>query len=48
MAVKTLENVTEAREVLLALERAMKAVPVQKRQALLNVLWDVDTNAGSD
>jgi hypothetical protein len=33
---------------LLALERAMKAVLVEKRQALLNVVCDVDANAGGD
>ena len=27
---------------------AMKAVLVEKRQALLNVMCDVDTNAGGD
>ena len=42
------ERVTEARQVLPALERAMKAVLVEKRQALLNVVCDVDTNAGGD
>ena len=42
------ERVTEAREVLPALERAMKAVLVEKRQALLNVVCDVDANAGGD
>ena len=42
------ERVTEAREVLPALERAMKVVLVEKRQALLNVVCDVDTNAGGD
>jgi hypothetical protein len=31
-----------------ALERAMKAVLMEKRQALLNVVCDVDTNAGGD
>ena len=36
------------REVLPALERAMKAVLVEKRQALLNVVCDVDANAGGD
>lgn len=42
------ERVTEARQTLPALERAMKAVLVEKRQALLNVVCDVDTNAGGD
>jgi len=42
------ERVTEARQMLPALERAMKAVLVEKRQALLNVVCDVDTNAGGD
>jgi hypothetical protein len=31
-----------------ALERAIKALLVEKRQALLNVVCDVDTNAGGD
>ena len=31
-----------------ALERAMKAVLVEKRQALLNVVCDVDTSGGGD
>ena len=35
-------------EMLPALERAMKAVLVEKRHALLNVVCDVDTNAGGD
>jgi hypothetical protein len=38
------EGVTEAHQKLPALERAMKAVMVEKHQALLNV----DTNAGAD
>ena len=42
------ERVTEARQVLPALERAMKAVMVDKRQALLNVVCDVDTSGGGD
>ena len=42
------ERVTEARQVMPALERAMKAVLVEKRQALLNVVCDVDANAGGD
>jgi acetolactate synthase-1/2/3 large subunit len=42
------ERVTEAGQVLPALERAMKAVLVDKRQALLNVVCDVDANAGGD
>ena len=42
------ERVTEASRMLPALERAMKAVMVEKRQALLNVVCDVDTNAGGD
>ena len=42
------ERVTEARQMLPALERAMKAVLVEKRQALLNVVCDVDTSAGGD
>jgi hypothetical protein len=41
-------GVTEARQMLPALERAMKVVLVEKRQALLNVVCDVDTNAGGD
>src|SRR5687767_10821165 len=36
------ERVTEARQVLPALEHAMKAVLVEKRQALLNLVCDVD------
>jgi acetolactate synthase-1/2/3 large subunit len=42
------ERVTEPQQLLPALERAMKAVTVNKRQALLNVVCDVDTNAGGD
>jgi hypothetical protein len=42
------ERVTPARQMLPALERAMKAVLVEKRQALLNVVCEVDTNAGGD
>jgi hypothetical protein len=42
------ERVTEARQVLPALERAMKVGLVEKRHALLNVVCDVDTNAGGD
>jgi acetolactate synthase-1/2/3 large subunit len=42
------ERVTEARQVLPALERAMKAVLIEKRQALLNVVCDVDTSTGGD
>ena len=42
------ERVTEPGQMLPALERAMKAVMVEKRQALLNVVCDVDTNAGGD
>jgi acetolactate synthase-1/2/3 large subunit len=42
------ERVTEPGQLLPALERAMKAVVVNKRQALLNVVCDVDTNAGGD
>jgi acetolactate synthase-1/2/3 large subunit len=42
------ERVTESDRLLPALERAMKAVTVNKRQALLNVVCDVDTNAGGD
>lgn len=42
------ERVTESRQVLPALERAMKAVLVNRRQALVNVVCDVDTNAGGD
>ena len=42
------ERVTEPRQLPAALERAMKAVLVNKRQALLNVVCDVDTNAGGD
>jgi len=42
------ERVTEASQMLPALERAMKAVLVDKRQALLNVVCDVDANAGGD
>jgi hypothetical protein len=42
------ERVTEASQVLPALERAMKAVLVEKRQALVNVVCDVDANAGGD
>jgi hypothetical protein len=40
----TAKGVTEAHQKLPALERAMKAVMVEKHQALLNV----DTNAGAD
>ncbi|MCC6532151.1 MAG: hypothetical protein IT531_06340 [Burkholderiales bacterium] len=40
------ERVAESSQLLPALERAMKAVTVNKRQALLNVVCDVDTNAG--
>jgi acetolactate synthase-1/2/3 large subunit len=42
------ERVTEARQVLPALERAMKAVLVEKRQALLNVVCDVDASGSGD
>ena len=42
------ERVAEARQMLPALERAMKGVLVEKRQALLNVVCDVDTKAGGD
>ena len=42
------ERVTEARQVLPAVERAMKAVLVEKRQALLNVVCDVDASAGGN
>ncbi|MPZ45323.1 MAG: thiamine pyrophosphate-requiring protein [Betaproteobacteria bacterium] len=42
------ERVTESSQLLPALERAMKAVMVNKRQALLNVVCDVDPNAGGD
>ena len=42
------ERVTEPRQVLPALERAMKAVMVEKRQALLNVVCDVDPDAGGN
>jgi len=42
------ERVTDAREMLPALERAIKAVLIDKRQALLNVVCDVDANAGGD
>ena len=42
------ERVTEARQMPPALERAMKVVLVEKRRALLNVVCDVDTNAGGD
>ena len=42
------ERVTESSQMLPALERAMKAVTVDKRQALINVVCDVDTNAGGD
>jgi hypothetical protein len=40
--------VTESKQMLPALERAMKAVTVDKRQALINVVCDVDNNAGGD
>jgi acetolactate synthase-1/2/3 large subunit len=42
------ERVTESSQLMPALERALKAVTVNKRQALLNVVCDVDTNAGGD
>ncbi len=42
------EQVTEASQMMPALERAMKAVTVEKRQALLNVVCAVDTNAGGE
>jgi len=42
------EGVTEAHQKLPALERAMKAVMVEKHQALLDVVCDVDANAGAD
>jgi len=41
-------GVTEARQMLPALECAMKAVRVEKRQVLVNVVWDVDMNASGD
>ena len=42
------EQVTEPSQMMPALERAMKAVMVEKRQALLNVVCAVDTNAGGE
>jgi acetolactate synthase-1/2/3 large subunit len=42
------ERVTESSQLMPALERALKAVTVNKRQALVNVVCDVDTNAGGD
>jgi acetolactate synthase-1/2/3 large subunit len=42
------EQVTEASQMMPALERAMKAVMVEKRQALLNVVCAVDPNASGD
>ncbi len=42
------EQVTESSQMLPALERAMKAVMVEKRQALLNVVCAVDPTGGSD
>ncbi len=42
------EQVTDPEQMLPALERAMKAVTVEKRQALLNVVCAVDTNAGGE
>lgn len=42
------EQVTEAGQMMPALERAMKAVMVEKRQALLNVVCAVDPSAGGD
>ncbi len=42
------EQVTDAGQMMPALERAMKAVTVEKRQALLNVVCAVDTNVGGE
>lgn len=42
------EQVTDPEQMMPALERAMKAVTVEKRQALLNVVCAVDTNAGGE
>lgn len=42
------EQVTDPDQMMPALERAMKAVTVEKRQALLNVVCAVDTAGGGD
>jgi acetolactate synthase-1/2/3 large subunit len=41
------EKVTDPKQLMPALERAMKAVTVEKRQALLNVVCSVDTSGSS-